>query len=79
MDISANNLSTEKEKDMIALIIYLSGVIATAIFCYFRLEKGYKIIVFDLLFWFLVSLCSWVAFITTLLFVYGDKVVFTKK
>jgi len=65
---------------MIALIIiYLSGVIATAVICYFGLEKGCKVTVFDLLFGFLLSLCSWVAFITILLTIYGDKEVFTKK
>lgn len=64
---------------MIGLIIYFSGVIATAVLCYFGLEKGYKVVVFDLLCWFLGSLCSWAAFIITLFFIYGDKVVFTKK
>lgn len=64
---------------MIALIIYLIGVIASAVLCYLSLEKGYKVTVFDLLFTFLISLCSWGAFIVTLIFNYGDKVVFIKK
>lgn len=64
---------------MIALIIYLSGAIATAVLCYLSLEKGCKVTVFDLLFGFLFSLCSWVAFFVILLIIYGDKEVFTKK
>ena len=64
---------------MIGLIIYLSGVIATAILCYFGLEKGYKVTVFELFFALLLSLCSWVAFISILFIIYGDKEVFTKK
>lgn len=64
---------------MIALIIYLSGIIATAIICYLGLEKGCKVTVLDLLFGFLFSLFSWVAFITILFIIYGDKEVFTKK
>lgn len=64
---------------MIALIIYLGGIIATAVICYFSLEKGCKVTVFDLFFGFLLSLCSWVAFVSMLFIIYGDKEVFTKK
>lgn len=64
---------------MIGLVIYLSGVIATAVLLYLRLEKGYKVIIFDLLFGFLLSLCSWIAFFIILFIIYGDKEIFTKK
>ena len=64
---------------MIALIIYLSGVIATAVLYYCTLEKGCKVTVFELFFSLLLSLCSWVAFILMLFIIYGDKEVFTKK
>lgn len=64
---------------MIVLIIYLIGVITTAVLLYLSLEKGCKVTVFDLLFGFLLSLCSWIAFIVILLTIYGDKEVFTKK
>ena len=64
---------------MIALIIYLSGVIATVVLFYRTLEKGCKVTVFELFFGFLLSLCSWVAFISMLFMIYGDKEVFTKK
>ena len=64
---------------MIGLIIYLSGVIATAVLLYLSLEKGYKVLIFDLLFGFLLSLCTWIAFFIILFIIYGDKEVFTKK
>lgn len=64
---------------MIGLVIYLIGVIATAVLCYLSLEKGYKVTVFDLFMGFLVSLCSWGAFITLVFIIYNDKVVFIKK
>lgn len=64
---------------MIALIIYLSGIIAAVILFYLSLEKGYKVTIFDLVFGILISLFSWAAFIIFLLIVYNDKVVFIKK
>lgn len=64
---------------MIALVIYLSGIVAAVILFYLSLEKGYKVTIFDLVFGILISLFSWAAFIIFLLIVYNDKVVFIKK
>ena len=64
---------------MIALVIYLSGIIAAAILFYLSIEKGCKVTVFDLVFGILISLFSWATFIIFLLIVYNDKVVFIKK
>ena len=64
---------------MIGLFIYLSGVIVTVVLFYRTLEKGCKVTVFELFFSLLLSLCSWVAFVSMLFIIYGDKEVFTKK
>ena len=64
---------------MIALVIYLCGIIAAVTLSYLSLEKGYKVTVFDLVFGILISLFSWAAVIVFLLVIYNDKVVFTKK
>lgn len=64
---------------MIALVIYLCGIVAALILGYLSLEKGYKVTVFDLVFGILISLFSWAAFIMFILIVYNDKVVFIKK
>lgn len=64
---------------MILLIIYLLGVIATAVLLFYSLEKGCKVTVGDLIPGFLICLISWVGFISIILICFSDHVIFTKK
>ena len=64
---------------VIFLIIYISGIIATLWVSYHNLESGEEVSLLDLLFIVILSLFSWVAFIVTILLIYGDKIVFKKK
>ena len=64
---------------IIFLIIYALGIIAALWTYYYSLKSGEEVSLFDLLFIVLLSLFSWVAFIVTILLIYGDKIVFKKK
>ena len=60
-------------------IIYILGVVATVLLFYFTLEKGTKVTVMDIAFILVISIFSLVSFIISLLFIYSDEIVFTKK
>ena len=64
---------------MILLIIYLVGVIATAVLLFCSLEKGYKVTLGDLIAGCLICLLSWIGFISVIMICFSDYVVFTKK
>lgn len=60
-------------------IIYISGIIATLWVSYHNMESGEEVSLLDLSFIVILSLFSWVAFIVTILLIYGDKIIFKKK
>lgn len=60
-------------------IIYLLGVVATALLLYCGLEHGERITISDIAFALLIIIFSWLTFVTTLIILFGDYEVFTKK
>lgn len=60
-------------------IIYISGIIATLWICYYNLKSGEEVTLSELSFVMVGSLFSWITFITTILVIYGDKIVLKKK
>lgn len=64
---------------MLLIIIYLIGVVATAVFLYISLEEGYRVTIGDLTIGILCCATSWVGFFSSAAVIFGNFVVFTKK
>ena len=60
-------------------IIYILGVVATMLLLYCSLEHGLKITIGDIAFALGISVFSWLTFVISLITIFADRVVFTKK
>ena len=60
-------------------LIYILGIIATLYFIYHTTDSGTEVTLNELSFIILASGFSWLAFIMTILLIYGDKTVLKKK
>ena len=59
--------------------IYILGIIATLYVIYHTTDSGTEVTLIELSFIILASGFSWLAFIMTILLIYGDKTVLKKK
>lgn len=60
-------------------LIYILGIIATLYVIYHTTDSGTEVTLNELSFIILASGFSWLAFIMTILLIYGDKTVLKKK
>ena len=64
---------------ILLIIIYLIGVVATAVLLYISLEEGYKVTIMDLMIGILCCATSWVGIFISVVVIFSNFVVFTKK
>ena len=64
---------------MITFIIYLLGIVATAILIFIAVKEHDEITLFDLFLGIIISLASWFGFMFISLIEYGEVVIYKRK